>query len=62
MLSEPKMIECQKMFWILYKIFNFITKAMENWRVELTIVEFTLFLVKNQRAISMETHSRHFNL
>ena len=47
-------IECLKMFKISDKIINFLTKALENWRIKLTAAEQILAEIKLQKGILKE--------
>ena len=52
MVLQTWIIECLKMYKISKKkVINFVTKAMENWKVKLTAREKTLAEVKIQRSI-----------
>ena len=49
MVPQRWIIECLKMYKISNKVINFITRVMENWKVELAAREQTLAEVKIQR-------------
>ena len=51
MVPQTWIIECLKMYKISDKVINFITKAMKNWKIELTAGGQSLAEVNIQRGI-----------
>ena len=56
MVAQTWIIECLKIGNLSVKVINIITKAIENWQVELAVGERTLAEMKIQRKRLIWSH------